>query len=79
MTSTVFSVPEITCGACRSAIEAAVSPTPGVGSVDVDLDAKTVTVGYDTTVSPATLTELIEDQGYDVAGTRDQGTEGSTA
>lgn len=72
MTTTVFSVPEISCGACRSAIETAVAPTAGVHSVDVDLDAKTVTVHHDQTVSLAALSTLIEDQGYDVADTHEQ-------
>lgn len=72
MTRTVFSVPEISCGACRATIEGAVSPAAGVQSVEVDLDAKTVTVGYADTVSLATLTGLIEDQGYDVAGVQQQ-------
>lgn len=72
MTTTVFSVPEISCGACRSAIETAVAPTAGVQSVEVDLGAKTVTVHHDQTVSLAALSTLIEDQGYDVAGIHNQ-------
>ncbi|GAA4890429.1 heavy-metal-associated domain-containing protein [Pseudonocardia sp. C8] len=72
MTTTVFSVPEISCGACRSAIETAVAPTAGVRSVEVDLDSKTVTVCHDQTVSLAALSTLIEDQGYDVADTHEQ-------
>lgn len=47
--------------------------TDGRGqSVAVDLDSKTVTVGYDEQVRPDTLITLIEDQGYDVAATHHQ-------
>ncbi len=55
MTTTVFSVPEVSCRACQSAIETAVSPTAGVRSVAVDLDAKTVTIHYDEQVSREAL------------------------
>lgn len=72
MTTTMFSVPEISCGACRSAIETAVAPTAGVHAVEVDLGSKTVTVHHEETVLPTTLTTLIEDQGYDVAETDEQ-------
>ncbi|NKQ55649.1 heavy-metal-associated domain-containing protein [Amycolatopsis sp. K13G38] len=72
MTTTVLSVPEISCGACRSAIETAVAPTAGVQSVEVDLDTKTVTVHHDQTVSLVALSTPIEDQGYDVADTHEQ-------
>jgi len=58
-----YSVPEISCGHCKSTIEAAVQGLDDVSSVDVDIDAKTVTiVGGD---SEAAVT-AIEDAGYDV-------------
>ncbi|MFT6291785.1 MAG: copper chaperone [Ilumatobacter sp.] len=62
--TTTYSVPEISCGHCKSTIEAAVH---GLGSVDraeVNIDAKTVTVdGGD----PDAIIAAIEDAGYDVA------------
>jgi copper chaperone len=62
--TTTYSVPEISCGHCKSTIEAAVSALADVAVVNVDIDAKTVTVegGDDQTVIAA-----IEDVGFDVA------------
>ncbi len=58
-----YSVPEISCGHCKSTIEGAVNTLDGIDSVEVDIDAKTVTVqGGD---SEAIVT-AIEDAGYDV-------------
>lgn len=62
--TTTYSVPEISCGHCKSTIESAVADLDGIDSVDVDIDAKTVTVegGNDEAIIAA-----IEDAGYDVA------------
>ncbi len=62
--TTTYSVPEISCGHCKSTIESAVADLDGIDSVDVDIDAKTVTVagGNDDAIVAA-----IEDAGYDVA------------
>jgi len=60
----VYSVPEISCGHCKSTIESAVNGLGDVRSVDVDIDSKTVTVDggdHDAIVT------AIEDAGYDVA------------
>ncbi len=63
-TTTTYSVPEISCGHCKSTIEAAVQGLGGVARVEVDVDARTVTVdGGD---RGAILT-AIEDAGYDIA------------
>jgi|TARA_R110002110_G_scaffold206871_1_gene419064 copper chaperone len=62
--TTTYSVPEISCGHCKSTIEAAVQGLGGVARVEVDIDTKTVTVdGGDR----ATIVTAIEDAGYDVA------------
>jgi len=62
--STTYSVPEISCGHCKSTIEAAVQGLGDVHRVEVDIDAKTVTVdGGDA----AAIVTAIEDAGYDVA------------
>ena len=63
-TTTVYSVPEISCGHCKSTIEAAVQGLGDVKRVEVDIDAKTVAVDggdHDAIVT------AIEDAGYDVA------------
>ena len=62
--TTTFSVPEISCGHCKSTIEAAVQGLGGIARVEVDIDAQTVTVaGGDR----ATIVTAIEDAGYNVA------------
>jgi copper chaperone len=65
----VFSVPDVSCGHCKSAIGGAVSPLTGVESAVVDVDAKVVTVDFDTAkVSRDDVVKTIEDSGYPVAG-----------
>ncbi len=61
--ATTYSVPEISCGHCKSTIEAAVQGLGGVNSVDVDVESKTVTVEGGDGVAIVTA---IEDAGYDV-------------
>ena len=59
-----YSVPGISCGHCKSAIEGEVSTVAEVESVDVDIDAKTVTViGGD----DAAIRTAIDDAGYAMA------------
>lgn len=63
-----LSVPDISCGHCKTAIEGAVSALDGVARAEVTIDARTVDVGYDG--SEATMKAIItaiEDQGYAVA------------
>ena len=68
-TTTTLSVPDISCGHCKSSIEGAVAPLDGVDAVEVHIDDKTVELTFDG--AEATLQAIvtaIEDQGYDVAG-----------
>lgn len=66
-----ISVPEISCAACKTAIEAALTPLDGVSSAVVDIPAKRVRVDYDQSrISPERLIAAIEEQGYEVAGER---------
>jgi copper chaperone len=61
--TTTYSVPEISCGHCKSTIEAAVQGLGDIERVEVDIDAKTVTVeGGDRDA----IVTVIEDAGYDV-------------
>ena len=64
MTTVTYSVPEISCGHCKSTIEGAVHGLADVERVEVDIAAKTVTVvgGDDDAIVAA-----IEDVGFDVA------------
>ncbi|MDQ3932034.1 MAG: cation transporter [Actinomycetota bacterium] len=67
MRTETITVPEISCGHCRSSIEGALHPLDGVAEASVDVDARTVTVTYDeTTIRREQLISTIEDQGYDV-------------
>ena len=44
MTTRTYSVPGISCGHCKAAIEGELAPLDGVESALVDIDAKTVIV-----------------------------------
>lgn len=61
-----YSVPGISCGHCRSAITSEVSEVSGVQTVEVDLDAKTVTVTGEPLDEQA-IVAAIDDAGYEVA------------
>lgn len=66
-----YSVPEISCEHCVTAITAEVSQVPNVASVDVNVDAKTVTVqGGDS----AQVLAAIDEAGYDAARMRSAAT-----
>jgi len=61
-----YSVPDMDCGHCRQAVTKEVSAVPGVESVDVDLDAKRVTVVGDG-LDDARLRAAIDEAGYEAA------------
>jgi copper chaperone len=64
--TTTYSVPGISCGHCRVAITGEVGRLRGVSSVEVDLDAKRVTVTGPAIDDNAVRT-AIDDAGYDIA------------
>jgi len=51
------------CGHCKQAVTGELSAVPGVEAVDVDLDAKLVTVRGES-LSDSALREAIEEAGY---------------
>lgn len=59
-----YKVPDMSCEHCVNAITGEVRPLDGVTSVDIDLEAKTVTVvgGDDDAIAAA-----IDEAGYDIA------------
>ncbi len=68
MTTTTLSVPDISCGHCKSSIEGAVGELDGISTVEVTIDAKTVDLSYDdSAVTLDTIIDAIEGQGYEVA------------
>lgn len=64
MTTRTYSVPGISCGHCKTAIETELAPVGGVESAVVDIDAKTVTVNGD--VSEDTVRAAVDEAGYEV-------------
>ena len=62
-----FTVPGISCEHCRAAIEGTVGAVAGVSGVEVDIDAKTVAVTSEPSVTEAALVAAIDEAGYDVA------------
>jgi copper chaperone len=61
-----YSVPDISCHHCRTAIAREVSAVAGVESVEVDLKTRTVTIiGWP--LDPAAIVAAIDDAGYEVA------------
>ncbi len=65
MTTRTYSVPGISCGHCKSAIEGELAPLDGVESALVDIDAKTVTVVGE--ISEADVRTAVDEAGYEVA------------
>lgn len=62
-----FNVEGMSCQHCVNSIKRAVGDLKGVDSVEVDLQGKTVTVGFDPQgLTEQNIKEAIEDQGYDV-------------
>jgi copper chaperone len=60
-----YTVPGMSCGHCKAAVAEEVSGVPGVTAVEVDLDAKLVTVHGD--ADPDAVAAAIDEAGYDVA------------
>jgi copper chaperone CopZ len=52
MAQVTFSIPNISCGHCVSAIESELSDMQGIASVKADAETKTVTVQWN---APATI------------------------
>jgi copper chaperone len=68
VSTAVVSVPEISCAACKTAIEGALTPLDGVRAVVVDIAGKQVNVDFDEAlIGHDALVAAIENQGYAVA------------
>jgi copper chaperone CopZ len=65
-TTLTYGVPGVSCAHCKAAIEQEVAPLAGVESVDVDLDAKTVTVSGEA-LDERAIVAAIGEAGYEVA------------
>ncbi|MGE5417846.1 MAG: copper chaperone CopZ [Acidobacteriota bacterium] len=63
----ILNVEGMSCSHCENSVKKAVGALNGVNAVNVDLKGKRVTVDMDTEkVSPETIKDVIEDQGYEV-------------
>jgi copper chaperone len=67
MSSTTYSVPNISCRHCVATIEREVGEVPGVEEVKGNLEAKKVIVVYDDETVPAQVENLLEEIGYPAA------------
>lgn len=67
MSQSRLMVPEMSCEACRTTVAGALERIEGVEAVEVDLDAKLVTVLHGGDVSHDALVGAVEEQGYEVA------------
>jgi copper chaperone len=68
---TRFAVPDISCESCKTAIEAALTPVPGVEAVEVDVAGRVVDVVHDPAVDPGGLVVAVEAEGYEVVAQRE--------
>jgi copper chaperone len=66
MPSRTYTVPGMSCEHCRAAVTAEVAAVAGVTAVDVDLDAKRVSVRGEP-LDDAAIRAAIDEAGYDVA------------
>jgi copper chaperone len=66
MTTRLYSVPGISCGHCKAAIEGEVGKVAGVERVEVDIEAKTVRV--EGAATDEAVRGAVDDAGYEVAG-----------
>lgn len=60
-----YQVPDISCDHCKNAIESEVGGLEGVDSVDVDVEARRVTV--EGAAPDEAIRSAIEEAGYEVA------------
>ena len=68
MTQITLSVPDISCGHCKSSIEGALEPLTGVESASVSIEDRNVAISYDdSAVDIDAFVAAIDDQGYEVA------------
>jgi copper chaperone len=67
MTTVTYSVPAISCMHCTHTIEMEVGELQGVQSVKADLNAKNVTITFDTPASEESIKALLQEIEYPVA------------
>ncbi|KAM3424974.1 hypothetical protein BST61_g6945 [Cercospora zeina] len=81
-TTTTIAIEGMTCGACTSAVESGFKDVPGLVQFNISLLAERAVIVHDSTVLPVpTITEMIEDRGFDatVVSSVDEGVQASTS
>jgi copper chaperone len=67
MTQITLSVPDISCGHCKTSIEGAVNPMEGVDKAEVSIDDRKVNINYDPSkIQLSDIISAIDEQGYEV-------------
>ncbi len=65
MATTILTAPKIKCEGCAQTITQALTPLPGIGNVEVDIERKRVTVAYEPgTVSVAQIKTKLGEAGF---------------
>lgn len=68
MTQITLSIPDISCGHCKSSIEGAVNPLEGVETAIVAIDDRNVAIEYDgSEATMEAIVNAIDEQGYEIA------------
>lgn len=63
--TTTFTAPDIECAGCAASIQKALGRAPGVQSLAVDIDAKTVQIAFDEAqTSRDALAETLTEMGF---------------
>ena len=63
---TKFTVPEISCGHCKEAIESTINSLKNVETVNVDIDQKSVEVKSSSDLDLSLVSNMLDEQGYTV-------------
>jgi copper chaperone len=59
-----FHAPDIECDGCANSIKRALGRLAGIETVEVDVEAKNVTVGYDSPANEATVRSALDSAGF---------------
>ena len=65
MRTTEYTSKSIECQGCARSVTAALSPLPGVHSVNVDVEGQKVTVTHDDDLDTGTLLEASKEAGFE--------------
>ena len=64
--TTVFNVEKMMCGGCEANVKKVLADVASIDSVEVNLDAKTVTIEGD--INSVDIVKVISDAGYPASG-----------